>query len=76
VPLALSLLGMTLGTPFRLLALLDQLIVYGTPSEARRRLGRWHEAGASFPILLLRPDLTAGERALVLETFRPMLRSA
>ena len=56
--------------------LLEQLIVYGTPPEARRRLGRWHEAGASFPTLLLRPDLTPDERALVLETFRPMLRSA
>jgi alkanesulfonate monooxygenase SsuD/methylene tetrahydromethanopterin reductase-like flavin-dependent oxidoreductase (luciferase family) len=33
--------------------LLEQLIVYGTPPEARRRLGRWHEAGAAFPVLLL-----------------------
>ena len=56
--------------------LLEQLIVYGTPREARRRLGRWHEAGANFPTLLLRPDLTPDDRALVLETFRPMLRSA
>jgi len=55
--------------------LLEQLIVYGTPPEARRRLGRWHEAGADFPILLLRPNLTSEERALVLETFRSMLRS-
>ena len=53
--------------------LLEQLIVYGTPSEARRRLGRWHEAGAAFPVLLLRPNLTAPERALALEAFRPML---
>ena len=56
--------------------LLEQLIVYGTPPEARRRLGRWHEAGANFPTLLLRPDLTPDDRALVLKTFRPMLRSA
>jgi alkanesulfonate monooxygenase SsuD/methylene tetrahydromethanopterin reductase-like flavin-dependent oxidoreductase (luciferase family) len=56
--------------------LLEQLIVYGTPPEARRRLERWHEAGANFPILLLRPDLTPEERALVLDTFRPMLRSS
>ena len=56
--------------------LLEQLIVYGTPPEARRRLGRWHEAGANSPTLLLRPDLTPDERALVLETFRPMLRSS
>ena len=53
--------------------LLEQLIVYGTPPEARRRLGRWHEAGAAFPVLLLRPNLTPEERALTLEAFRPML---
>jgi alkanesulfonate monooxygenase SsuD/methylene tetrahydromethanopterin reductase-like flavin-dependent oxidoreductase (luciferase family) len=56
--------------------LLEQLIVYGTPPEARRRLGRWHEAGAAFPVLLLRPNLTPEERALALEAFRPMLQSA
>ena len=33
--------------------LLEQLIVYGTPPEARRRLRRWHETGAAFPV---RPD--------------------
>src|SRR5215813_4913555 len=38
--------------------LLEQLIVYGTPAEARRRLGRWHAAGADLPVLLLRPNLT------------------
>ena len=51
-------------------------LLYGTPPEARRRLGRWYEAGAAFPVLLLRPNLTAEERALTLETFRPMLQSA
>ena len=56
--------------------LLDQLVVYGTPPEARRRLGRWHEAGADFPVLLLRPNLTPEERALVLEAFRSMLQPA
>jgi alkanesulfonate monooxygenase SsuD/methylene tetrahydromethanopterin reductase-like flavin-dependent oxidoreductase (luciferase family) len=53
--------------------LLEQLIVYGAPPEARRRLARWHEAGAVFPTLLLRPNLTSDERALTLEAFRPML---
>jgi len=53
--------------------LLEQLAVYGTPSEARRRLARWHEAGADFPVLLLRPNLTPEQRELALETFRPML---
>jgi len=55
--------------------LLEQLIVYGTPPEARRRLRRWHEAGAAFPVLLLGPNHTREERALVLEAFRPMLQS-
>jgi alkanesulfonate monooxygenase SsuD/methylene tetrahydromethanopterin reductase-like flavin-dependent oxidoreductase (luciferase family) len=56
--------------------LLEQLIVYGTPAEARRRLARWHEAGSVLPVLLLRPNLTADERALTLDAFRPMLQSA
>ena len=56
--------------------LLEQLTVYGTPPEARRRLARWHEAGAAFPVLLLRPNLTQDERALTLDAFRPMLASA
>jgi len=55
--------------------LLEQLIVYGTPPEARRRLERWLGAGAAFPVLLLRPNLTDEERALTLDAFRPMLRS-
>ena len=40
--------------------LLEQLIVYGTPPEARRRLGRWHEAGAAFPVPAPRPEPHAG----------------
>ncbi len=56
--------------------LLEQLTVYGTPPEARRRLGRWHDAGADFPVLLLRPKLTPDERDLALDAFRPMLQSA
>ena len=55
--------------------LLEQLIVYGTPAEARRRLTRWHEAGAAFPTLLLGPNLTPEQRALTLDAFRPMLES-
>jgi alkanesulfonate monooxygenase SsuD/methylene tetrahydromethanopterin reductase-like flavin-dependent oxidoreductase (luciferase family) len=55
--------------------LLEQLIVYGTPPEARRRLARWHEAGADFPVLLLGPNLTPEQRALTLDAFRPMLQS-
>ena len=38
--------------------LLEELIVFGTPAEARRRLARWHAAGAALPVLLLRPNLS------------------
>jgi alkanesulfonate monooxygenase SsuD/methylene tetrahydromethanopterin reductase-like flavin-dependent oxidoreductase (luciferase family) len=56
--------------------LLEELTVYGTPPEARRRLGRWHTAGAALPVLLLRPGLSPEERAETLEAFRPMLQTA
>ena len=56
-------------------ALLEQLIVYGTPEEARRRLARWHDAGAATAGLLLRPALTAEEVAFTLDAFAPMLES-
>jgi alkanesulfonate monooxygenase SsuD/methylene tetrahydromethanopterin reductase-like flavin-dependent oxidoreductase (luciferase family) len=56
--------------------LLEQLIVYGTPPEARRRLQRWHDAGAHFAMLLFRPNLTPPEIAAQLDAFRPMLKSA
>jgi alkanesulfonate monooxygenase SsuD/methylene tetrahydromethanopterin reductase-like flavin-dependent oxidoreductase (luciferase family) len=55
--------------------LLEQLIVYGTPEEARRRLERWHTAGASMVGLLLRPALPPEELALALDAFVPMLES-
>jgi alkanesulfonate monooxygenase SsuD/methylene tetrahydromethanopterin reductase-like flavin-dependent oxidoreductase (luciferase family) len=55
--------------------LLEQLIVYGTPEEARRRLARWHAAGAATAGLLLRPALPAEEIALTLDAFVPMLQS-
>jgi alkanesulfonate monooxygenase SsuD/methylene tetrahydromethanopterin reductase-like flavin-dependent oxidoreductase (luciferase family) len=53
--------------------LLEQLIVFGTPAEARRRLARWQAAGAHATVLLLRPNLTPEERTLTLDAFRPML---
>lgn len=56
--------------------LLEQLVVFGTPAEARRRLARWHAAGAVMPILLLRPQLTPDDIALTLDAFRPMLESS
>ena len=55
--------------------LLDELIVYGTPAEARRRLARWYEAGAAMPGLMFRPNLTAEETRRSLEAFVPMLES-
>jgi alkanesulfonate monooxygenase SsuD/methylene tetrahydromethanopterin reductase-like flavin-dependent oxidoreductase (luciferase family) len=55
--------------------LLEQLIVYGTPDEARRRLARWHAAGAATAGLLLRASLPPEEMALTLEAFVPMLES-
>ena len=55
--------------------LLEQLIVFGTPAEARRRLARWHEAGADMVTLLLRPNLTPAALAFTLDAFRPMLES-
>jgi alkanesulfonate monooxygenase SsuD/methylene tetrahydromethanopterin reductase-like flavin-dependent oxidoreductase (luciferase family) len=56
--------------------LLEQLTVFGTPEQGRRRLERWYTAGAAFPVLLLRPGLTADECAFTLDAFRPMLQSA
>src|SRR5437667_113919 len=55
--------------------LLDELIVYGTPAEARRRLARWYEAGAAMPGLVFRPNRTAEEPRRSLEAFVPMLES-
>jgi alkanesulfonate monooxygenase SsuD/methylene tetrahydromethanopterin reductase-like flavin-dependent oxidoreductase (luciferase family) len=55
--------------------LLEQLIVYGTPEEARRRLARWHADGAASVGLLLRPSLAPDEVALTLDAFVPMLES-
>jgi alkanesulfonate monooxygenase SsuD/methylene tetrahydromethanopterin reductase-like flavin-dependent oxidoreductase (luciferase family) len=52
-------------------ALLEELIVYGTPSEARARLARWHAAGAEMPVLLLRPQMTSEELELTLDALRP-----
>ena len=57
-------------------ALLEQLIVFGTPAEARRRLQRWHAAGAREVGLLLRPQLTLDEIAFTLDAFRPLLESS
>jgi alkanesulfonate monooxygenase SsuD/methylene tetrahydromethanopterin reductase-like flavin-dependent oxidoreductase (luciferase family) len=51
--------------------LLEELVVFGTPPAARRRLARWHEAGAALPVLLLRPNLSADELEFTLNALRP-----
>lgn len=53
--------------------LLDELIVYGTPDEACRRLARWYAAGVDMPILLLPPHMTPDQIALNLDAFQSML---
>jgi alkanesulfonate monooxygenase SsuD/methylene tetrahydromethanopterin reductase-like flavin-dependent oxidoreductase (luciferase family) len=51
--------------------LLEELTVFGTPAEARRRLEGWHAAGAAMPLLLMRPQLTPAAIDLTLEALRP-----
>ena len=51
--------------------LLDQLIVFGTPSEARRRLDRWYAAGGAMPGLLLQANLSADDTRRTLEALAP-----
>lgn len=55
--------------------LLEQLTIYGTPEEARRRLARWHDDGAAMVGLLLRAGLSPDELTRTLDAFRPMLES-
>jgi alkanesulfonate monooxygenase SsuD/methylene tetrahydromethanopterin reductase-like flavin-dependent oxidoreductase (luciferase family) len=52
-------------------ALLDELVVFGTPAEARRRLASWHQAGAALPVLLLQPNLSLEEIEFTLDALRP-----
>jgi alkanesulfonate monooxygenase SsuD/methylene tetrahydromethanopterin reductase-like flavin-dependent oxidoreductase (luciferase family) len=53
--------------------LLEQLVVYGTPAEARERMARWLAAGADLGVVFLRPSLSAEEIEFTLEAFRPMM---
>ena len=55
--------------------LLDELTAYGTPAEARERLGQWHAAGADMPLVFLRPNLTREQIERTLSAFGPMLES-
>lgn len=53
--------------------LLEELTIFGTPEQARARVGRWYAAGAALPILLLQPNLTPDEIGFALEAFRPLV---
>ena len=53
--------------------LLEQLVVYGTPGEARERMARWFAAGADLGVVFLRPNLSTEEIDFTLAAFRPML---
>jgi alkanesulfonate monooxygenase SsuD/methylene tetrahydromethanopterin reductase-like flavin-dependent oxidoreductase (luciferase family) len=53
-------------------ALLEEVIVFGTPEAARRRLARWYEAGAEMPVLLFPPHMTPEQMSLSLQAFRPL----
>ena len=50
--------------------LLEELIVFGTPAEARARLARWYAAGADTVSLLLQPNLTSERIDFTLNAFR------
>jgi alkanesulfonate monooxygenase SsuD/methylene tetrahydromethanopterin reductase-like flavin-dependent oxidoreductase (luciferase family) len=56
-------------------SLLEELTAFGTPAEARARLGQWHAAGADMPLVFLRPNLTPAQIERTLSAFGPMLES-
>ena len=56
--------------------LMEEVIVWGDPAEARQRLARWHAAGADLVGLLLRPHLPAEQLRLTLEAFGPVAAPA
>jgi alkanesulfonate monooxygenase SsuD/methylene tetrahydromethanopterin reductase-like flavin-dependent oxidoreductase (luciferase family) len=51
-------------------ALLGELTIFGPPATVRAQLARWYEAGASMPVLVLPPGLTADEIDRTLRAFR------
>ena len=53
--------------------LLEQLVVYGTPAEARERMARWLATGADVGVVFLRANLGPEEIDYTLDAFRPML---
>jgi alkanesulfonate monooxygenase SsuD/methylene tetrahydromethanopterin reductase-like flavin-dependent oxidoreductase (luciferase family) len=53
--------------------LLEQLVVYGTPAEARERMARWLATGADLGVVFLRANLEQAEIDFTLNAFGPML---
>ena len=51
--------------------LLEQLVIHGTPAEARQRLAAWQGSGVTSVALLLRPGLDRDALARTLEALRP-----
>lgn len=52
-------------------SLLEQLTIYGTPAQARARLSKWYQAGATMPGLVLAPNMTFNEIEYLLQALRP-----
>jgi alkanesulfonate monooxygenase SsuD/methylene tetrahydromethanopterin reductase-like flavin-dependent oxidoreductase (luciferase family) len=52
-------------------ALLDELVVFGTPGGARARLARWYEAGADLPIVSIPPNRSPDDIEETLRALAP-----
>jgi alkanesulfonate monooxygenase SsuD/methylene tetrahydromethanopterin reductase-like flavin-dependent oxidoreductase (luciferase family) len=53
--------------------LLEQLVVFGTPAEARERMARWFAAGADLGVVFLRAGLSPEDIDYTLNAFAPMI---
>lgn len=51
--------------------LLDELVVWGRPDDAREALDRWYAAGAELPAIVLPPGRDLAELEYALEVFSP-----
>ena len=51
--------------------LLDELVVYGTPDAARRRLDRWYDLGADLVVVSIPPNRPPDEVELTLKALAP-----
>jgi alkanesulfonate monooxygenase SsuD/methylene tetrahydromethanopterin reductase-like flavin-dependent oxidoreductase (luciferase family) len=55
--------------------LLEELTVFGTPSDVREQRARWHGAGVDTLTLLLQPNLTPAAIDFTLRAFQPVAPS-